>query len=294
MTSTKGQVRPTGLPRLQTGDVVITGATSGIGRAAALILAQQGARLVLVGRDAARGEETAARCRAAGATAVDVVTADLALLADVRRAGHALAERPLPLLALVHNAGVAPVRRETTSEGHERGLATNVLAPFVLTEQLRAKLIASAPARVVSVAGAYHKKAHLDVDDLAAAGVAFDGLAEGNRQKLLLVTFAIELARRLQGTHVTSNALHPGIARTGIQRELPWPYQWLMRTVLRPLFGAPEGPAQNVVRLVVDPALERVTGGYFHEARSDAPAAQARDPAVGAAVWSFLARATAS
>lgn len=275
--------------------VVITGATSGIGLETARILASLGARLILLCRDQQRAEAVAAELRlpvTGGARSAAVIVADLSLQSEVRRAAALILARPEPLHALINNAGVAPASRRMTSEGLELGLATNVIAPFLLTSLLQEKLAASAPARVVFVAGAYHKKASLDLSDLLGVRQPFKAMAEGNRQKLLLVALSVEFARRFASSGVTFNALHPGIARTGIQRELSWPYQFLMRTLLKPLFGSARGPANNVTRMVTSPQLASTSGAYFHEGRLDRAASLATDPAVGDAIWQWLTALT--
>jgi retinol dehydrogenase-14 len=271
---------------------VVTGATSGIGREVSRQLAARGASLVLVARDEVRaGVEKAVLARL-GQGQIEIILGDLSRQRDVRRIAAEILERAPRITALINDAGVSPFTRRMSEDGIELGIAVNVLAPFLLTQLLRARLVQSG-ARIVNVAGAYHKKARLDLEDLAFTR-GFDPLAAGNQAKLMLVMLTLETARDLSGTRATCNCLHPGIARTGIQRELPWTYQLMMRTLLRPIFGAPRGPAANVVHLATAAELARVTGRYFHGRRLAAPSPLAENADLVRRVWVWCEEATRS
>jgi len=203
--------------------VLITGGTSGIGRAAAIGLATMGARVGIAGRDRARAEAAAAEiARASGNPAVDVFVADMAGQSEVRRlADEVLATYPR-LDVLLNNVGGFWAHRHVTADGLERTFALNHLAPFLLTSLLLERLIASAPARVVTVSSGAQSLGKIDFDDLMGER-RYSGQRAYNQSKLANVMFTYELARRLEGTGVTATALHPGVTRTGFGAEDPNP-----------------------------------------------------------------------
>ena len=190
--------------------VAATGATSGIGEVAIAKLAAMGARIVFVARDAKRAEATLARLeRIAPGRGHRAHIADLQLIAEARRVGEAIAASEARIDALLNNAGAIFSRRRVTAEGLEATYALNHMAYFVLTQALRARLLASAPARIVSTASNAHFGARLDFADLQCAR-DYSGWRAYRRSKLCNVLFTRELARRLAGTGVTANCLHPG------------------------------------------------------------------------------------
>ncbi len=193
---------------------VVTGASSGIGRATARALARLGATLALVGRDRGRGEETVAALRAeSGSAAVALFLADLSSQAEIRRLGAELCDRYPAIHVLVNNAGVVNLRRSTTADGIETVFAVNHLAYFLLTHLLLARLRASAPARIVNVASDAHRFGRIDLDDLGHAR-RYRAMRVYGASKLANILFTYELARRLDGTGVTANCLHPGAVAT--------------------------------------------------------------------------------
>jgi NAD(P)-dependent dehydrogenase (short-subunit alcohol dehydrogenase family) len=237
--------------------VLVTGATDGIGRTTAHLLAKGGADVIVHGRNAARVATVVAEVQAiAGQPPPPPVVADLASLDEVRAAGRALVARGRPLDVLVHNAGVFVHERTLSRDGHELTFAVNHLAPFVLTHAV-VDALAEAPAgRVVHVSSMAHARGRVDFDDLDGAR-RFDGLAAYANTKLMNVLFSNELALRLKATpataRVTSNALHPGVVTTKLLREG---------------FGA-SGPdslddgAATSVYLALSPDVAATTGGYF-------------------------------
>jgi retinol dehydrogenase 14 len=270
---------------------VVTGPTSGIGREIAAQLAARGASLVLVCRDENRAAATRAEIAQMTTGHVDAVVGDLSKQSEVRRVAREVLAIAPRITALVNNAGVSPYTRRLTEDGIELGTAVNVLVPFLLMQLLADRLRQSAPARIVNVAGMSHKGARLDFGDMTFAR-RFDPLAAGKRSKLLLVMLTLEAARRLADTGVTCNCVHPGIARTGIQRELPWYDQLAIRTVMRPWFGSPRRPASNVVHLATAAELEGVTGRYFHKRSIDRPSPLALDRALVEQAWAWCEAAT--
>ena len=196
---------------------VVTGATSGIGKATATALARQGAQVVLVGRDRGRSEATAAELAKVAASPPQVEIADLSSMAQVR----ALADRLNAMDridVLINNAGFVAGRRGTTEDGFEEVFAVNHLAPFLLTNLLLGKLTASAPARVITVTSDAHTAAKLDLDDLQLEH-RWDSWRSYSNSKLANILFTRELARRTAGTGVTANCAHPGVVRSGFGRD---------------------------------------------------------------------------
>ena len=264
---------------------MITGATAGIGRATAFALARHGFRLGLVCRNRAKGEALAEALRAeAGAGDVALFVADLGVQADVRHAaGEILAGFP-HLDVLLNNAGVFQTRFEETADGIESTLAVNHLAYFLLTDLLRERLVASAPARIVSVASNAHRFARLDLDDLEFRKRRFRSMRVYGTSKLLNVMWNAELARRLEGTGVSANCLHPGGVNTGLGDQngaLLARVGGLVKRFLR----SPDKGAETSVHLASAPQLADVSGRYFADCRQRRPSAAARDPAAQARLW---------
>jgi len=269
---------------------LVTGATSGIGQETALRLAGLGAVVVIAARDAARGETAAAgiRQRVPGAQ-VDVMCADLSSLAQVRQLARELPERYSRLDVLVNNAGVLPVHRQLTDDGLETTFATNHMGPFLLTTLLRPLLERSAPARVVTVSSAAHRQVRaIPWEDLARGDLAGKGQAYAV-SKLLNILFTAELARRLAGTGVTANCLHPGFVRTALGRDVSGVPGAAVRLVLRFRPG-PAAGARTSVYLAGSPEVAEVTGGYFVKARLAEPSALARDAQAAARLWALSAQ----
>jgi NAD(P)-dependent dehydrogenase (short-subunit alcohol dehydrogenase family) len=265
--------------------VVITGATSGIGRIAAEKLAGQGARIVMIARDRGRAEETLARLREVGPGADHRVHyADLSLIADVKKVGAEIAAVEPRVDALLNNAGSMFGRRLITPEGHERTFVLNHMSYFVLTHCLRENVVAAAPARIVNTASAAHLRATLDFADLQTRNRYVPTLAYG-RSKLANILFTRELGRRLAGTGVTANCLHPGFVATNFGQRDAGLFGWGLRLAM--LFAArpPEPGADTIVHLAGSPAVEGVSGRYFYNSREITPSAAAQDDAVAARLW---------
>jgi NAD(P)-dependent dehydrogenase (short-subunit alcohol dehydrogenase family) len=270
--------------------IVITGATSGIGRIAAERLAAMGARLVLVARDRARGERTLARLRARGPGAAHSVHyADLSCLAEVKRVGAEIAAAEPRIDVLINNAGSLFATRRVTEEGLERTFATNHMAYFVLTHCLRERLIASAPARIVNTASGAHQDAKLDFADLQMAG-KYNFRTAYNRSKLANILFTRELARRLAGTGVTANCLHPGFVSTGLAQRDNVVLAILVRLAMA-LRAEPAGKgAETIVYLASSPEVANITGQYFVDSRAVSPSLEAQDDAGASRLWTESAR----
>jgi NAD(P)-dependent dehydrogenase (short-subunit alcohol dehydrogenase family) len=272
---------------------LVTGATTGIGRATAAALAERGARVLLVARDRARGEdalrEVTARARAAGRGGRgEVLMADLSRQAEVRRLAADVRGRVEQLDVLVNNAGALFDTRQTTPDGIEATFALNHLAYFLLTAELLAPLraagAATGDARVVVVASNAHEALpRLPLDDLQGAR-RWKPFRAYAISKLANVMFAYALARRLAGTGVTANALHPGVIASGFGTGSRGLFGWLFR-LGRPFFGTPEQGARTSVYLASDPAIRGATGGYYKNARPARSTKASHDVAAQEALW---------
>ena len=268
---------------------VVTGATSGIGKAAATALARLGATVVLVGRDRGRTEAAAAAIARVSASPPRAEVADLASLEQVRGLAGRLAglER---IDVLINNAGLVLGERRITPDGLEHVFALNHLAPFLLTSLLLPKLTASAPARVVTVTSDAHSAARLDLSDPNLEH-GWDSWRSYANSKLANILFTRELARRLDGTGVTANCAHPGVVRTGFGRESR-PLLKLGIMIARPFMLSPERGADTIVYLASSPDVAGQTGGYYVKRQRREPSAAARDDAAARELWELSEKLT--
>lgn len=269
--------------------VLVTGSTSGIGRATATALAAQGARVGVVGRDPGCNETTASEIRRAVPHArVDTFAADLSAQAGVRALADDVLTRWDHLDVLVNNAGASYHRRTLTVDGLERTFALNHLAPFLLTNLLLDRLRASAPARVVTVSSGAQAMGRLDLDDLQGER-SFSGMRAYGQSKLANVLFTYELARRLEGTDVTANTLHPGVVRTGLGADDPPRMFLVLGPFIRPFMKTPEQGAATSVHLASSPEVEGVTGTYFANKQPRRTHRITYDRALAARLWDISA-----
>lgn len=264
---------------------LVTGATNGIGRETAMGLAERGATVLIVARDRARGRATVDDMkRRTGRADVELFEADLSSQQQVRRLAREVLARHRSLHVLVNNAATITLTRSVTVDGIETQLAVNHLAPFLLTNLLLDLLKASAPARIVNVASQVEAEGRIDFDDLGRAKSAYHRLDAYCQSKLANVLHTYELARRLTGTRVTANCLHPGVIGTnllGAYDGRPRPLYFLSKRG-RP---TPKEGAKTSLYVACDPALDDVSGRYFRESREAPSSPRSRDQAVAARLW---------
>lgn len=266
--------------------VLITGATNGIGRVAALELAKMSATVVVVGRDAARAEATVHEIeKATGSSAVDQIIADLSSMAEVHRLAEEFKSRYKRLDVLVNNAGAVFARRQETVDGYEMTFALNHLAYFLLTELLLDTLKASAPARIVNVSSDAHTSSKMNFDDLhSKRSYGQMGFSPYSQSKLANVLFTYELARRLQGTNVTANVLHPGFVASGFGRNNRGVMDLIMRVLHRFAISKEEG-AETIIYLASSPEVEGVTGKYYYKSKAQQSAPASYDEVAARKLW---------
>jgi NAD(P)-dependent dehydrogenase (short-subunit alcohol dehydrogenase family) len=264
--------------------IVATGATSGIGEAAVVALAGLGARIIFVARDEARAQATMRKLevRAPG-LGHRMYLADLSSMAETRKVGEAIAMSEPRIDVLINNAGALFSDRRVTPEGLELTFALNHMAYFVLTRALRERLIASAPARIVSTASDAHQGAKLDFNDLQSAN-GYRGFRVYGRSKLANILFTRELARRLAGTGVTANCLHPGAVATRFG-DSSGGFIGRLFPVLRLFFISPEKGADTIVYLASSPEVANTTGGYFAKRKITEPSRAAQDAVAAKRIW---------
>jgi retinol dehydrogenase-12 len=263
----------------------ITGATFGIGRETALGLARQGARVVIAGRDATRARETAEWIkRESGNERVDFLLADLSSLTQVHRLAQAFRQRNERLDVLINNAGSLFTEREMTSDGFEHTWALDHLAYVALTLDLLPLLTSSTPARIINVASNMHGRGTIDFDDLQGEN-RFDGMRAYSQAKLANVLFTYALARRLAGTGVTVNCLHPGAVASGMGRDMKGFMRFFQTVLIRPFQISPEQGAATSIHLASSPDVEGVSGQYFVKSKAVSSSRASHDMALQDRLW---------
>lgn len=270
------------------GTAIVTGATGGIGRWIALGLAQAGHQVVLVGRDRSRGEAARAWVseQAAG-RAAELMVADLSSLAATQALGQEIVKRHARVSLLVNNAGVFRARRERTAEGHEMVLAVNHLSPFVLTRELEGALRAGAPSRIVTVGSSTSDRARIDPGNLELER-GWGMVRAYGQSKLATMMTTFEWARRLEGSGVVANIVHPGTVATGLVRTpgvigLAW-------RLMAPWSRSERDGADTPLHVALAPELAAVTAQYFKDRNPVEPNRLARDPTLVGQVWQATER----
>jgi NAD(P)-dependent dehydrogenase (short-subunit alcohol dehydrogenase family) len=277
--------------QMQGKTVVITGATSGIGLVAASTLASQGARIVLIARDRGRAEQALAKVQAAGPQAAHAVHhANLSRLTEMKRVAEAIASTEPRIDVLINNAGAMFSARQVTGEAFEMTFATNHLAYFVITNLLLSVLKGSPGARIVSTASDAHKRGSLDFTDLQM-NRGYTPFGMYGRTKLMNILFTRELARRLAGTGVTANCLHPGFVNTRFGNESGGWMGLAVKTAKR-FALTPEQGAKTLIYLATSPEVAEVTGEYFYECKVATPTAEAQSDLEAKRLWDVTAQLT--
>jgi NAD(P)-dependent dehydrogenase (short-subunit alcohol dehydrogenase family) len=263
---------------------LVTGASAGIGKVTARELARMGATVVVVCRDATRGEAALSEIRKeSGSEDVSLMLCDFASQRSIRAFAAAFKAKHPKLHVLVNNAGAIQGERVVTEDGLEATFAVNHVGYFLLTDLLLDILKASAPSRIVSVASAAHKGAKLDLEDLAAEK-SWSSFGAYGASKLANIAFTAELARRLEGTGVTANCLHPGVVATNFGSSGGF-FLRIGVKLARPFFITSESGAATTIYLATSPEVEGVSGKYFDKKTAVTPSKLARDADFATALW---------
>ncbi len=271
---------------------MVTGATGGLGLAAAQALAQRGATVIIVGRNPDKGAAVVGRIQEqTGNPAVEFMLADLSSQQDIRHLAQEFNNRYSRLHVLVNNAGASYRKRRESVDGIEMTFALNHLGYFLLTNLLLDTLKASAPSRIVNVSSEVHRDVTLDLEDLQASR-GFNGYQVYKRSKLANLLFTYELARRLEGTNVTVNAVSPGLAKTNLGLQdggMPA----LMKRFINALMGvSPQEGAKLIIHLATSPELQGISGKYFVKGEAVRSSDASRDQATATRLWQISAKLT--
>jgi len=266
---------------------LITGANAGLGKETALALAQQGAQVVMLCRNLAKAE--AARqdiIQQSKNSHIDILLCDLNDLASVKKAATEFKKKYSQLHVLVNNAGFMVLDQKKSADGFEATFAVNYLAHVLLTESLLDVLKSSAPARIIHLSSSVHKRAKLNLDDLMFEQAKYKGFTAYANSKLANILYSHHLAKRLQGTGVTSNALDPGMVDTEFGDKVGIPdWMRIFKFVLRPWVKQPSEGALTSIKLASDPAVEQSTGGYWKSCLLDSSSPATHDTALQQNLW---------
>jgi NAD(P)-dependent dehydrogenase (short-subunit alcohol dehydrogenase family) len=270
---------------------LITGGTSGIGKEIAIGLAKMNAKVVLVGRDECRCEETVREImrNAAGISdtnndLISYMLADLSSQASIRKLGEEFLATHGTLNVLVNNAGVFLPRRTTTVDGIEYTFAVNHLAPFLLTNLLLERIMSTTSSRIIITSSVAHKGAHIDFEDVQFERRRYNGLKAYAQSKLANILFTKELSRRSEGTGVTSNCFHPGGVRTKLVRTGPWYYR-IIWTMIGAFLVTPQRGADTAVYLASSSEVKKISGKYFEKRKQASLSKAADDSEAAIRLW---------
>lgn len=268
---------------------LVTGGTNGIGKATAQALAKMGATVVIVGRDAQKAALVSKEIQeSSGNPNVDWLLADLSSQQDIRRLASEFKNKYSKLHVLINNAGGTFMTRQLSVDGIEMTFSLNHLAYFLLTNLLLDTMLASSPARIINVSSDAHSGGKIEFDNLQGER-SYSGIGPYGNSKLANILFTNELARRLEGTGVTVNALHPGLVSTGFGKNNPGLLMKIMGVVIPLIARSPEEGAETSIYLVSSPAVQNITGKYFVDCKVTQPAPQATDSAVAKKLWDVSA-----
>lgn len=273
---------------------VITGATSGVGLAAAHRLAQGGADLILVCRNVEKARSVQADIQQNYRVKADLVSADFTDLDQVRAAAAVILKHNPRIDVLINNAGLHNTHRALTPAGHEMVFCVNHLAPFLFTRLLLDRLIACAPARIIQVNSQGHRFGGLDLDDLNWEKRRYNGYQGYGASKVAQLLTIWELSDMLEGTGVTINAVHPGAVTTNIGMNNGWLFRWYQRLIIFPLLPGPEKSGEVLYYFAAAPELDHVCGQFFNQTNQEIPSARvgALDRQLGSRVWQISEKLT--
>lgn len=270
---------------------LITGGNSGIGKATAQGLAKLNATVVIVSRDKDKGEATLIEIKSkSGNRNIDAMTADLSSQDSVRELAHDFKGRYKKLHVLINNAGIFLPKRIPTVDGLETTFATNHLGHFLLTNLLVDVLKSSAPSRVINITSSAHRGTKIEFDDLQAEK-KYSGYHAYSQSKLANVLFTYQLAKRLEGTGVTANCLHPGVVRTGFGKDVTGLMSILVR-VGSPFMMSADKSARAAIYLATSPELEGVTGKHFSRGKEEKSSTESYDAESAERLWRVSAELT--
>jgi len=265
---------------------MVTGANTGMGLQTAMALALAGAHVVLVCRDRDRGEDALRQVRAkTGNSGSELILADLSSQRSIRELSDSFLARHARLHILVNNAGLGLKKRHVSADGLEMTFAVNHMAYFLLTILLLGTLRASSPARIVNVSSAAHRHGRIDFGNLQLER-GYSQFKSYSNSKLANVLFTYELARRLAGSKVSANCLHPGYVATDIWRDTPW----VVQTILPLLLRSPAAGAATSIYLATSPEVEGLSGRYFVDRKETRSSAASHDEGVAARLWDVSCR----
>jgi retinol dehydrogenase-14 len=264
--------------------VLVSGATNGIGLVTARELARLGGQVTIIGRNAAKCAEVSEQIRMQTGEVVGTIVADLSTLEGIRQAATAFKKTHQRLNVLVNNAGGLFTKRRLTPDGFEYTFALNHLNYFLLTALLLDMLKASAPSRIINISSNAHENAKIDFENLQGEK-RYRGLEAYGQSKLANLLFTYELARRLEGSRVTANAVHPGVVATGFARNNGLVYNIGTGIVGRLFFRTPERGAETSIYLASSPEVEGVSGKYFVDCKAVASRPQSYDRAAAEKLW---------
>ncbi len=272
---------------------VVTGANSGIGKETALGLTQLGAQVVMVCRNREKGQVALEEIRReSGSSQVDLLIADMSSQASVRALAEQIQQKYPRLDVLVNNAGGGGRGGARSADGIEMTVATNHLGAALLTLLLLDLLKASAPSRIINVSSEAQRRARLDMNDLQFERRKFRGFAAYGQSKLLMNAFTFELARRLAGTGVTANCLHPGVVATNIWGANPPLIFKLLIALVKPFMLNSKEGAEVSLYLATSPEVAQVSGEYFVKSKPAKSNPLARDPKVAGEIWQWTEKMT--
>ncbi len=264
---------------------IVTGSNSGIGKETAFALAEMGATVVMAVRDADKGESARAEIlEQTGNTKTDLMICDVACLESIRQFAKEFTEKYDRLDVLINNAGCTIHKRQVTIDGFERTLAVNYLGPFFLTHELLPILKSSAPSRVINLTSGIHFRAKVDFDDLQNE-CKYRAMDAYGAAKLMVVMYTYELARRLEGTGVSVNAVHPGFAATSMGSNMGALRYKIMFKIVRPLQISAKKGAETSVCVATSPELEGVTGKYFAKSKEQLSSELSYDEEAQKRLW---------